>query len=1279
MKRFILQTILLFVTLSLFAQEHRLAILDFTDRNGEINKENLASASHMAEVAGMPFSITINVEEAVNFPFILITSSLREETTSENEITLLHNYVRDGGILIAPFIKSELYFDLFGISYSKYESNRYLLTWDLETASPELKWINDANEIELPLADTAYYKSIYTRGYTTSVSQALAHFEDEAAAITVNNFGAGKAYALGFELRDLVMRNLLNKDYNANRMYSNGFEPTTDVILLFLRAIYTENQPVAIYKHTSPKNSTSALLITHDVDSQTGVDSMYYFSEWEARNNIQAHYFITTRYFSDGLMGDFYDEAGYGKMKQLLLDGHQIGSHSVGHFPDFANRTLFPQTTIGNTKESYQPSNHDGVTSGGSLTAELEVSRDLLNADIGAHVRSFRAGHLAFNLRLINEMDVLGYSFNSTNSANDVLTNFPYQQRTNSAFSGVPSAVYEIPMTMSDASKSIKLTEETIDEVVENWLGILEKNNDNNAPTVLLIHPNRGWKLQTLENLMALKPSSVIPFEFDAFGDFWLERKALDFNYTFHQDTLQIDLVSEHAVSENQSLIITGGKAIAHILVYNQAGEKLEFQSFDWNENDLLISSFQTEDDTDPEIVKDLHSLAIWDICDLLGETDKENLVSATHMADVAGIPYSVTTSLDEAMTMDFVLITSQIEVETLSIDQINQLKDYVANGGILMAPFIKNTLLFDLFGIASTKLDKYRYTLSWVDNPQFFELKWMDDPMEKTIPLADADYYRSIYTRGYTLASAQALAYFEDEKVAVCKNTYGNGAAYAFGVEWKDVVLRNLLNKDYDSQRTYSNGFEPATDAFLLALRAIFTGNQAVSVYKHTSPGESTATLLITHDVDSRTIIDTMHYFSNWEFLQELSAHYFVTTHYFKDTYMSAYYEESKFDKIKELIERNHTVGSHSVGHFPDFSKTSVFPTGEPGNTKENYNPYYNGSYTEGGTVYGEVEVSRDLLNNDIHANVRSYRSGAMAFNTHLANVLEDMDYSFNSSESANNVLTNFPFYQRTNKSFSGTPLKLLEIPMTLTDVSSHLKLESTNIDEVVAAWIDVIEKNNRNNAPSVLLISPNRGWKLEALQKLLLGIPEGVITYNFEDYGDYWLDRNALDFDYYIDHGILNVEVNSGVLAQDLSFVVENGSMLNQIKVKDSDGMDVAFHVKNWNTNDLLITFGENNLREKHSAKIDVPQLIEESKFNLFPNPTQSFVNLLFDVEAKAAYRVWITDINGRVLFEFEGIANEGATMHRLDLSGYKAGMYLVNLQSDSASETKKLFVTE
>lgn len=70
------------------------------------------------------------------------------------------------------------------------------------------------------------------------------------------------------------------------------------------------------------------------------------------------------------------------------------------------------------------------------------------------------------------------------------------------------------------------------------------------------------------------------------------------------------------------------------------------------------------------------------------------------------------------------------------------------------------------------------------------------------------------------------------------------------------------------------------------------------------------------------------MYWLSEYEKSLGVSAHYFLTVHYFRDAgYLSDFYNEDTRPKAQRLLVDGHTVGSHSVCHFPDFSNTDLFP----------------------------------------------------------------------------------------------------------------------------------------------------------------------------------------------------------------------------------------------------------------------------------------------------------------------------------------------------------------
>jgi hypothetical protein len=143
-------------------------------------------------------------------------------------------------------------------------------------------------------------------------------------------------------------------DYMAGLASSNVFEPTSDVIMLFLRGIYQKHTPYALWKHTCPFPG-AVLLVTHDVDCSSAFDTMSAFTETETEAGVRAHYFITTHYFDDPpRMSAFYDNKSIRLCAEAFAAGHEIGSHSVAHIPDFSE-SYIPAGSLGNTTDNYHP------------------------------------------------------------------------------------------------------------------------------------------------------------------------------------------------------------------------------------------------------------------------------------------------------------------------------------------------------------------------------------------------------------------------------------------------------------------------------------------------------------------------------------------------------------------------------------------------------------------------------------------------------------------------------------------------------------------------------------------------------------------------------------------------------------------------------------------------------------------------------------------------------------------------------------------------------------
>lgn len=625
--------------------ERRIALLDLSERNTETNDAQIFSAQHMLKVSGIPFSITSNPVVAMQYAMILCSSDLESSTLTQDEKNSLSEYISNGGILVAPRVLDNELFPLFGISGVTESNVNYLVNWNTNLTTPLFRWIDEPEEWTISLGKESSGDIFKTYSYVLGNAQALGFYGNGAVAVTQNEYGSGFSYTFGFTWKDVILRGLMNRDHEAQRISSNGFEPSMDVIMLMIRAIFTKHIPYTTWKHTSLANSTSTLIITHDVDSYSSIEDMLIFSESEKNMGISSTYNITVRYLSDALMTDFYNGILTNtNIKKLISDGQEIGSHSVGHFPDFGDDDVFPIGSSGNTTSNYAPHNNGVFTTGGTVYGECEVSKNVLESDFGIDIRVFRTGHLVYNNYLVEVLDALGYEYNSSYSANEVLTNFPYQNKKGRSFSGETSNVYELPVSISDVYHDDPISEENYLEKVNIWLGIMSKIDANNASTVLLIHPNRGYKLDAQEYLLLHLPGNIFIKEMGGFGDYWRARESFDYTTQLTGNSLTITIPSQDlSLNENISLIVNNGQDLDEIILKDENGNPIRFISENWNNKDVI-----------------LYELAV-----IIGISDDINPNDDTNKLNINIYPNPVWNTLNIEMNL---LSNSNINIELLDI-----------------------------------------------------------------------------------------------------------------------------------------------------------------------------------------------------------------------------------------------------------------------------------------------------------------------------------------------------------------------------------------------------------------------------------------------------------------------------------------------------------------------------------------------------------------------------------------------------------------------------------
>lgn len=592
-RRLLVFCFLQLIAVSVFAtgnsDRRTVALLDLTQRNNETTDGELYSAQHILKVSGIPFVITTNVDTAMRYGMIVTSSRLQATTLIQSERDSLYSYVYHGGTLLTPIVTDPAMYNLFGITGVQSSTTHYTMTFDTLAANSECRWINDTAEVQISLGRASYINVITTRSYSTLAGSPIAAYDDSSTAIVRHTYGTGKAYALGFSFKSLVQTNQLNLDYDAQRVYSNGFEPTSDALILFVKGIYTMHTNYSVWLHTSPYDSKTALLLTHDVDATTAYDTMGNYADYENSIGVRATYLITTHYINDDWLSDFYNPSSIPKVQYLLTKGHRLASHSVGHFPDF---DTFPLGTQGNTTVTYQPYYPTGgPTAGGSMYGEAEVSKHLLETDFGVTIRTFRSGYLLYQSQMINALDSLGYVYNTTNAAPDVLTNFPFRGRYNQNSSGqLSSRVWEFPMVISDVFSSDPISASNYPQKVATWLDVIRRNKENYAPNVLLIHPTRMFKLAAEMSLVNQLPSGVFISDLETFADYWRGRDSVRFTSELHTDTLVITIPSTQLPLDSMiSFIVDDGQLLALVTAQDENGNPVGVVQSPWEDNDLIL------------------------------------------------------------------------------------------------------------------------------------------------------------------------------------------------------------------------------------------------------------------------------------------------------------------------------------------------------------------------------------------------------------------------------------------------------------------------------------------------------------------------------------------------------------------------------------------------------------------------------------------------------------------------------------------------------------------
>ena len=519
--------------------------------------ENPLPVIHALRAMGIPFFITRDLSQALRHPLVIIYPSVDPTTFRETDISALTHHVQDGGSLFAVNVLAGALKPLFGFRDAVASRRRYQVSFAANSDSI-LRYLNRPEELTVPLGSRTFSDIFWTNGYTADpAAKVLGRYEDGSAALLVNKTGKGSAYLCGVSFHDSVLRNQVDRDYEAQRHYANAFEPGADVWMLMLRAWYESSTPGAVRLASIPDGQNSVLLLSHDVDWENSFAPALEYARMEAAEHARSTFFIQTKYVSDANSVSFFFGKNVDVLRQLHALGFTLGSHSIIHSRGFNH---FDLGSGSETFPSYQPRGTGFASAtGATVFGEVRVSKELLDGNIpGQQTIFFRAGHLRVPLSLPEALVRTGYLFDSSFTADDVLTHFPFALPLGVGFEE-DSRIYEFPVTFEDEEKPPLL------QRVSSALEVIRANAENQAINVLLIHPNQaGDKLAAEQALLRQLPPDVTATDLQSFAQFWRATRRMHWSVQTTSHPKEIKLII-HTEDQVKGITFDFQRSIAHV------------------------------------------------------------------------------------------------------------------------------------------------------------------------------------------------------------------------------------------------------------------------------------------------------------------------------------------------------------------------------------------------------------------------------------------------------------------------------------------------------------------------------------------------------------------------------------------------------------------------------------------------------------------------------------------------------------------------------------------
>lgn len=515
-------------------------------------QEAAFGARHLASQMGIPYFFTHNVAQALAQPMVVMTGAVDGNFMTDAVTSRVRDYVAAGGTLVVDDGESGGIQVLAGIASLKPSEHRYRMTIDVASGDPGFGRLVHPEEQTISLGNQKEGLAVLTQGYALkkpSDARVLARFDDGTAALVERRIGKGRIYVTGLAYYDAVLRAQDDQALDAGRVYDNGFEPSADVPQMIVRDWYLHYVGGAVVTDPTPDGLAGALIISHDVDYVKSITNMSAYAKAEKARKFSATYFIQAKTVKDLEDTAFFDAHARKIVAAIYAQGADIASHTVAHAPDWKT---FPVGTGRESPSNYlpfvkviAPDHSHGLTLGATLTGEIHVSQERLNAcHPGISVDALRTGYLLINKEQWTVLERYGYRFDSSYAAGEVMTSYPYTAMEEQGGT-LESRVLEFPIVIADADNWVPMMPH-----IAAFDRILDLESEIHGVVTTLIHDDViADKLPTELALVDHARPAMWIGSIDAFGDFWNARAHTLVTTGTSSDGETVTVQSPHAIN----------------------------------------------------------------------------------------------------------------------------------------------------------------------------------------------------------------------------------------------------------------------------------------------------------------------------------------------------------------------------------------------------------------------------------------------------------------------------------------------------------------------------------------------------------------------------------------------------------------------------------------------------------------------------------------------------------------------------------------------------------